>query len=196
MSKKILFSGFVVLFFITLALSSISLSQSSKKAVSKGTATGDVKRGNYLVAFGGCNDCHSPKIMTTDGPIPDSTRLLSGHPAQDNPPAIPPNVLDPNGWAGMGNKDFTAWAGPWGISYAANLTPDNATGIGAWTEEAFIKAMRTGKHLGMGRPILPPMPWYGLAALNDEDLKAVFAYLKSLPPVSNEVPMPTPPAGK
>jgi hypothetical protein len=93
------------------------------------------------------------------------------------------------------SPDITAFAGPWGISYAANLTSDSATGIGAWTEEQFIKSMRTGKHLGAenGRPILPPMPWPFISKMTDEDLSAVYAYLKSLPPVSNRVPAPTPP---
>jgi hypothetical protein len=90
--------------------------------------------------------------------------------------------------------DITAFVGPWGVSYAANLTPDSATGIGAWTEAQFISTMRTGKHLGNGRPILPPMPWDEIRKKTDDDLKAMFAYLKSLPAVNNRVPGPvTPP---
>jgi len=92
----------------------------------------------------------------------------------------------------VASNDATAWVGPWGISFAANLTPD-ATGLGGWTEEQFIQTMRTGKHLGVGREILPPMPWFGVAALPDEDLKALFAYLQSLKPISNNVPQPLPP---
>ena len=64
----------------------------------------------------------------------------------------------------MTNGHVTAWAGPWGVSYAANLTPDKRTGIGAWTADQFIKTMRTGKHLGVGRPVLPPMPVEAVAA--------------------------------
>jgi hypothetical protein len=95
------------------------------------------------------------------------------------------------------NPTLTAWSGPWGISFAANLTPDQKTGMGMWTEEMFIKAMRTGKHMGMSRPILPPMPWQNVAAMTDGDLKAVFAYLRSIPPIVNLVPLPIPPpAGK
>jgi hypothetical protein len=52
----------------------------------------------------------------------------------------------------------------------------------------FVKAMRTGRHMGVSRPILPPMPWQSLAGLNDPDLKAVYAYLRSLPPIKNRVP--------
>jgi hypothetical protein len=91
---------------------------------------------------------------------------------------------------------MTAWAGPWGISYAANLTPDLNTGMGIWTEEMFIQAMRTGKHMGVSRDILPPMPWQNLATLEEDDLKAMFAYLRSIPAVVNHVPDPVPPDGQ
>ena len=153
-----------------------------------------VKRGQYLVTINTCGDCHSPKIMTPRGPVIDSTKILSGHPANTALPPLEPSALQPGQWGGM-SPDITAFAGPWGISYAANITSDSATGIGAWTEEQFIKSMRTGKHLGAenGRPILPPMPWPFIAKMTDEDLRAVYAYLKSLPPVSNRVPAPTPP---
>lgn len=150
-------------------------------------------RGAYLVSFGGCNDCHSPKVMTAAGPVPDSTRILSGHRAGTDLPAIPAGAIGPEGWGALTNQEFTAWAGPWGVSFAANLTPD-ATGLGSWTEEQFIQTMRTGKHLGAGRALLPPMPWFGLAGLTDEDLRAIFAYLRSLQPVPNAVPAPIPPA--
>src|SRR5262249_31033491 len=88
---------------------------------------------------------------------------------------------------------MTAWSGPWGISYTANLTPDRETGLGAWTEQNFIDTMRTGRHMGRGRPILPPMPWEGVAKLTDQDLKAVFAYLRAIPAVKNRGPRPPPP---
>lgn len=153
-----------------------------------------IDRGNYLVTSGGCNDCHSPKIMSPMGPEADSTKLLSGHPAGSKLPPIDASALKPGGWVLMA-PDITSFVGPWGISYAANLTPDSATGIGAWSETNFIKALRTGKHMGIetGRPIMPPMPYPYIGQFNDEDLKAMFAYLKSLPPVSNKVPEPTPP---
>lgn len=153
-----------------------------------------VQRGNYLVTVASCNDCHSPKNMTPMGPVADSARLLSGHPANMPLPPIDPNALKPGGWVNM-SGDVTAFVGPWGISYAANLTPDSATGIGAWTEAVFIKTLRTGKHLGMdnGRPLLPPMPWYYVNKMTDEDLSAVYAYLRSLPPIENRVPPPVAP---
>jgi hypothetical protein len=155
-----------------------------------------IKRGEYLVTVGGCNDCHTPKVMTQMGPMPDSSRLLMGHPATESIPPIPEGVIGvtPDKWAAMANANLTAWYGPWGVSFAINLTPDKATGTGSWTESAFIKAMRTGKHLGAGRPILPPMPWFNLAAATDDDLKSIFAYLQSIPAIQNEVPLPIPPA--
>ena len=152
-----------------------------------------VARGAYLVNLGGCNDCHSPKVFTPEGiPMPDESKLLSGHPAGSSLPETDPRVFKPGHGYYM-SSGLTAFIGPWGTSYAANLTPDEQTGIGLWTEDVFIKAIRTGKHMGDGRPILPPMPWPGLASVNDDDLKAMFAYLKSLPLIKNAVPAPVPP---
>jgi mono/diheme cytochrome c family protein len=159
------------------------------------TAGDRLARGAYLVGFGGCNDCHTPKVMTDRGPLLDQSRLLAGHPAAQVLPAIPAGLLAIDKWAAATNIHSTAWSGPWGTSYATNLTPDVETGLGAWSEESFIKSMRTGKHLGIGRDILPPMPWPALAGLTDADLQAIWAYLRSLPAISNQVPEPLPPAG-
>jgi len=158
----------------------------------QGPATTPVARGKYIVDSGGCHDCHSPKKMGANGPEIDPTRLLSGFAAETNLPAPPQLAEGP--WAAVVTWDLTAWSGPWGRSYAANLTPDVATGLGAWSEQMFVGAIRNGKHMGTGRPILPPMPWQTIGKLNDDDLKAVFAYLKTLKPVKNLVPAPTPPA--
>jgi mono/diheme cytochrome c family protein len=152
-----------------------------------------IARGEYLIAAGTCSDCHTPKTFTPKGPVPDMSRSLSGAPADIKIPPIPAGVISPAGWGALGTNDMTAWAGPWGVSFAANLTPDKATGIGAWTEAAFVKSLRTGKHKGVLRDILPPMPWQGLAKLTDDDLKAMFAYLQSLKPIQNKVPDPIPP---
>lgn len=109
-----------------------------------------------------------------------------------NSPRWIKNLIGPGKWV-LFSEDLTVAVGPWGMSFSANLTPDDQTGIGLWTEDVFIKALRSGKHMGAGRPILPPMPWFNLVNANDEDLKAIFAYLKSLPPVKNPVPAPIPP---
>jgi hypothetical protein len=160
---------------------------------SKVPATSRVERGKYIVTFGGCNDCHTPFKMGSKGLEPDFTRLLSGHPEDAKLP--PPPKLENSPWFAA-TAGMTAWSGPWGISYAANLTPDENTGLGIWTEEMFIKAMRTGKHMGESREILPPMPWQNVATLTDEDLKSMFAYLRSIPAIKNRVPEPVAPSGK
>jgi hypothetical protein len=131
--------------------------------------------------------------MTPNGPELDTARRLSGHPAADKVPAVPPGVIAPDKWAALTNGHLTAWAGPWGVSYARNLTPDVATGLGSWTEDMFIKSIRNGKHQGEGRGLLPPMPWQVYRNMTDDDLKAVWAFLRSLPAVNNAVPDPAPP---
>lgn len=153
-----------------------------------------VARGKYLTTVGGCNDCHSPKKFGPQGPGLDETRILSGHPADAPMPPVDIKALKPGYWI-LFSGDVTAAVGPWGTSYAANLTPDSTTGIGAWSEEVFVKTLRTGKHLGQegGRPILPPMPWQMVGQMTDEDLKAVYTFLQSLPPVKNQVPAPLSP---
>jgi hypothetical protein len=160
-----------------------------------GDRESQIKRGEYLVNAGGCNDCHSPKIFTPKGPMPDPVRLLSGHPSNEKLPNPPKDFIAPDKWGGLFSNDGTAWVGPWGESFASNLTPDEHTGIGLWTEELFIKTIRSGKHLGAGRDILPPMPWSSLSKLSDDDLKAIFAYLRTIKPIKNMVPPPIPPSG-
>lgn len=150
-----------------------------------------IKRGNYLVTIMGCNDCHSPKVMTAHGPDTDTAQMLGGHPAAM--PVARVNTAALKDWV-MFNQSLTAFVGPWGVSFAANITSDE-TGIGNWTEAQFFKAIREGKYKGMDntRPMLPPMPWNMYRNASDEDLRAIFAYLKSTPPVENRVPAPIPP---
>ncbi|HEY8182004.1 MAG TPA: diheme cytochrome c-553 [Thermoanaerobaculia bacterium] len=140
-----------------------------------------VERGKYLVTIGGCGDCHTPKNAAFE---PDSTRLLAGAPSNASAPSKPKKgeVVSAAG--------STAFHGPWGISYAANLTPDPTTGIvEEYNEAKFIKAMRTGKTPD-GGTILPPMPWQNYAKMTDDDLKATWAYLQSIKPVKNKVKPP------
>lgn len=149
-----------------------------------------ITRGAYLVTVGSCHDCHSPKVMTELGPEPDTTRLLSGHPHDAPVPDIP---RDNKEWI-LFSMDLTTFVGPWGVSFAANLTPDD-TGIGNWSFEQFKTAIRKGKSKGLvtNRDILPPMPWQMYRHFTDEDLRAIYTYLKSLKPVENLVPQPIPP---
>ena len=149
-----------------------------------------VGRGAYLVRIMGCNDCHTPWKLGPRGPEPDMSRALTGHPADVTMPPAPAPAMP---WSWTAAATNTAFAGPWGVSFTANLTPDPDTGLGKWTEEMFIATMKTGKHEGKGRPVLPPMPVQMLAALEDQDIRALFAYLKSLPSVRNRVPAPIDP---
>jgi hypothetical protein len=129
-------------------------------------------------------------------PLPDEKRVLSGHPEKDPYPVWTPAGSQRYDNLATTSSMMTAWAGPRGVSFASNLTPDKETGIGEWSEETFIQAMRTGKHQGQpnGRDILPPMPWPNLKELSDGDFKAIWAYLRSIPPIKNQVPLPIPPA--
>ena len=145
-----------------------------------------VERGEYLVRVTGCHDCHTPLMMGPSGPEPDMSRMLSGHPqdlVMPEPPGLPEGP-----WVWLGAGTNTAFAGPWGISYAINLTPHQNTGIGIWTEQIFVDALRTGRHMGHSRPILPPMPWPAYKNMTDEDLLSIFAYLHSIPEIENRVP--------
>lgn len=184
--------GVVYSLAVVLAASFLMFGCSGKTATAEKTED-PIAQGEYLVGLGGCNDCHSPKIFTAEGPIPDTTRLLAGHTPDDTVGAYPADIIGPNKWGGAMSNMMTAWAGPWGISYAANLTPAKIYGMWAYNDTLFIAAMRTGMHMGSGRPILPPMPWQFIGQLTDDDLRAIFAYLQSLPPIDNMVPQPTPP---
>ena len=151
-----------------------------------------VKRGNYLVDTLGCHDCHTPFVMTEHGPSRDMARALSGHPETLEMPPAP--TLPQGPWQAVASGTFTAWNGPWGTSFTANLTPDPETGLGKWSFENFRDTIRTGRHLGRGRQVLPPMPIPAYRNLTDDDLRAVFAYLQSVPAVKNRVPEPRPPS--
>ncbi len=151
-----------------------------------------VARGEYLVRTGDCTGCHTPWTMGDNGPEPDASRFLMGHPA-GLVASDPPGLKAP--WIGAASATMTSWSGPWGRSFTANLTPDVETGIGAWTERQFIDAIRNGKHLGNGRSLLPPMPWPAFRHLADDDLAAMFAYLRTIPAIGNKVPEPVLPAG-
>jgi mono/diheme cytochrome c family protein len=157
----------------------------------KATKPSEVEHGKHLVAVSGCNDCHTPFKMGERGPEPDMARALSGHPAQMVMPPVP--ELPPGPWIGVMSATNTAWAGPWGVSFTANLTPDPETGTGKWTRQMFIDIIRNQKHLGAGRPLLPPMPASQYANYSDDELGAIFAYLQTLPPIKNAVPQPLPP---
>jgi hypothetical protein len=181
---------------IVIALASLTVAatigataqKSANTKKSEQAARAKVARGAYLVNVGGCNDCHTPMKLGPNGPEPDMSRELSGHPESLKMPPAPKLGEGPWVWAAAGTN--TAFAGPWGVSYTANLTPDRLTGIGIWDEQMFIRTIRTGRHWGVSRPILPPMPWQNFRHMTDEDLGSVYAYLRSIKPVKNQVPDP------
>lgn len=166
--------------------------KNSLPKASYGGFDSQIKWGEHLVTISGCNDCHTPKKMTPQGPVPDESLMLSGHPEKMPAPDVDRKEMESKGL--IVTQDLTAWVGPWGISYAANITPD-ATGIGSWQESNFITALREGKFKGMtsARNLLPPMPWQLFKEMSDDEIKAIFAYLKSIKPVKNIVPQPEPP---
>ena len=151
-----------------------------------------VKWGEHLVTVMSCGDCHTPKKMGPMGPEQDSSLGLSGHPAKMPPPDVDRKAMESKGL--VVTNTLTAWVGPWGISYAANITSDT-TGIGMWTEDQFIYCLRNGKLKGMegSRTLLPPMPWQSFRYMTDDEMKAIFAYLKSSKPIMNLVPASVPP---
>ena len=143
---------------------------------------GSIARGAQLVMLGGCNDCHTPKLPNG---APDVTLALSGHP-QGAP--LAPNVV-----GGIStNMLLTSWRGPWGVSLARNITPDTETGIGSWTLADFKKTLRTGVNPN-GEVLMPPMPIGEIQNVPDQDLDAIYAYLRTVKPIHNAVGRTAPP---
>ena len=168
-----------VLLAISIAIGLITVAHAPVAAQTKpSTNQKRVERGRYLVLTSACDDCHTPKLDALG--TPDLQRRLSGRPMTTMPPS--------QGEAEIRvSLDLTAWSGPWGISYAANLTPDPETGLGKrYTEAAFVQTIRTGKK-PEGEPLLPPMPWPVYKNMTDEDLKSIYAYLRTLKPIKNGV---------
>jgi mono/diheme cytochrome c family protein len=120
-----------------------------------------IERGKYLVTFGGCFDCHTPGYFLGK---PDMARYLGGSDVGFEIPGL-------------------------GVFVAPNLTPDPDTGLGKWTEEEIVAALQTGRRPD-GRELAPIMPWRAFANLTKSDAQAIAAYLKSLKPVSHQVPGP------
>lgn len=156
----------------------LAVASCSKNEVDRTAATGDstaaasaaaamtpVQRGEYLATVSGCHDCHTPGGLYG---APDMSRALSG--------------------------SELGWKGPWGVSYAPNLTPDS-TGLASWTDEQILNALQKGVD-DEGAPLLPPMPWPAFAHYTPEDARAIVAYLRSLQPIHHVSPERVPPGGK
>jgi cytochrome c553 len=192
MKKITLTTGIVVMSIAaTVIMYAISSTNEKPEQAKQMTQEEKVKRGDYLVNAVGCDDCHSPKKMGPQGPEIISELRFSGSPSSAQLPSVNTGEIK-KGWM-MFAPDLTSAVGPWGQSYAANISSD-ATGIGNWKEEQFIKALREGKYKGLDntRPLLPPMPWFVYKNFSDDDLKSIFAFLKTTKPVHNVVNAPKP----
>jgi hypothetical protein len=194
MNKRYLFRVSLVVSGLSLALYGAAFAAKAKDAKGKGkdakAVEDPVARGRYLVSFAGCNDCHTPWVFNKElgMPVPDHTRFLSGHPAGGPEPQ---GKVDPKTDLAFIGATFTAFKMPFGTIYSANLTPDKETGIGNWSEEMFLGVFKKGLHMGAeGRPVLPPMPWQEYRNMTDDDLKAMFAFLKTVPAIHNPVADP------
>jgi mono/diheme cytochrome c family protein len=153
---------------VGLAAAGLSLGAASKPAGTPASPAASktlVERGRYLVTTMGCNDCHTPGTLFGG---PDFSRALSG--------------------------SEVGWRGPWGTSFARNLTPDPETGLGGWTDDELANTLRTGVRKD-GTVLLPPMPWQNTSQMSQQDLHAVVAYLRSLAPVKHAVPRALGPDG-
>jgi len=182
--------------FLCITATALFYSSASEKETGA-TADRRIARGKQLVIEGNCDYCHTPLIETREGPVPDMKRRLSGHPRDREIPRLPAAGIGSPEWIEfVGTLDSTEWAGPWGLVFSKNITPDPETGIGKWTEDIFVETIRTGRHIDLKRDLLPPMPWQDYGMLGDEDLKSIFAYLMTVPPVKNAVPKPVPPPAK
>lgn len=178
---------------VALSFAALSLAGAAHAADGGGDKASQVERGKHLVKAGGCSDCHTPHKLGPNGPEEDETMAYAGHPQGLTMPPAP--QLPPGPWVFAGAGTFTAWSGPWGVSFTRNLTPDKETGIGDWNEQNFVDTVRSGRRMGKGRPVLPPMPIPAMQNYSDDELKAMFAYFMSLKPIKNAVPEPIPPAG-
>ena len=191
--KKITATISVLVVMVTIIVMACNVSvKSETETTEKETLTSEtlIKRGEYLVNAIVCDDCHTPKKMGPNGPEFDFDRRFMGHPSNEAIPKI--DTTAAKDWILFG-QGLTAAVGPWGVSYAANLTSDT-TGIGMWSEEQFLNVFRKGLSKGLegNRSLLPPMPWFVYRNLTEDDLRAIFAYLKTSKPIKNVVPQPKP----
>ncbi len=180
MRKKHVFITIAFLFVCAVVIFAISSVESQEDMV---------KRGKYLVdAVAACGYCHTPRA----GVDYDPNMYLAGHPSDSRGPRYNVNMMQQlmeQDIFMFTSTKLSAFSGPFGTSFASNLTPDKLTGLGEWTEKMFIDAMRTGKHQGNpdNRSIFPPMPTKHYAQMTDADLKAIWAYLRTIKPIKNDV---------
>src|SRR6266853_5119905 len=162
-----------------LGVAGLMAQSATKPAAPASTDAAKIARGKYLMTIGACNDCHSPKLDPQQHP--DPKRPFSGRPQTTQAPSQTTTEIH-------ASLDLTAWAGPWGVSYGANLSPDPETGLKKrYTEASFIKTLRTGKK-PEGEDLQPPMPWELYKVFSDDDIKAIRNNVKSAAPAKPAAP--------
>lgn len=194
--------GSAALTFLILILTSVSCGGSSPKSTFEPQAQSEseaykeryrlyqIERGKQLVELGGCDKCHTPKVTTLFGSASDPDRFLSGYPQGEPIPELPSSDVGGPEWDTFYTTDGTVWIGKWGVSFAANITPDPETGIGEWTEERFLEMFRGVDHIGEGSTMRSPMPTEVYSKLTDEELRSIYMYLMVIQPIKNKVPDP------
>ncbi|HMK03983.1 MAG TPA: c-type cytochrome [Ferruginibacter sp.] len=189
--RKTIFSLALITATVTITVVSCNNNEPAKTATATISNDSLIKRGSYLVNAIGCDDCHSPKKMGEHGPEIIPELRFGGYPSSRPLLKVDTNTVK-NGWIMLG-PDLTNSVGPWGMSFAGNISSDE-TGIGNWTEKQFFKVLREGKFKGLdgSRDLLPPMPWFVYKNMTDDDIRSIFAFLKSTKPVSNIVPAAKP----
>jgi len=196
----LLFSG-IIAFIVALTLTGCGSSTKSTFEPQKESTTSAyaeryrlyrIERGKQLVNLGGCDKCHTPKKTTLFGTESDPQRFLSGFPQGEPLPELPDSELGTEEWENtFYTTDGTVWVGRWGVSFAANITPDPETGIGGWTEKRFIETFRGTDHIGEGSTtVRSPMPMDAYSQLSDEELRSIYLYLQVIKPIKNKVPDP------
>ena len=114
-----------------------------------------VERGRYLTKITGCNDCHTPGYLLSEGKVSENLWLTG---------------------------DKFGWRGPWGTTYGSNL-------------RLFVKGMTEKEWVAIARTLVrrPTMPWFNLNAMNEQDLKAIYQFIRYLGPSGEPAPAYVPP---
>jgi len=164
---------------LSLAIAACALNSTQETIPADWEQASYFERGNYLVNhLGDCIGCHTPRDANNQS---ENSLYLSGVPAK---------------YAGVktGPSSVAGFPGPRGARfYAKNLTPDPETGIGKWTEDQFVKTFKSGIKPDGIKYALTPMEWNIYGNMKEEDVRAIYRYLRTIKPISNKVPANIPP---
>ena len=153
MRGAVLLLGLVILGFVVIEVAQAEMAPQDKQAA--GFDMKQVDRGRYLSRVAGCNDCHTPGYLLSEGKVEEKFWLTG---------------------------DSFGWRGPWGTTYAKNLR----LFVNAMTEEQWVDLARVLK-------VRPPMPWFNLNIMQEEDLKAIYQFIRYLGPGGQAAPAYVPP---